>query len=450
MRSPWREDDISGSIPPRIKIRGILETVMKNLKFILIIVVLAIFAIGLANLILKESVSQSSQVLSDIWWEVQSIDTVKYSRDVAREKANDTSFDKIIDTHVRLISETGATHVALGTPYDPEFIPYLSRWVKAARKYGLKVWFRGNLSGWEGWFGYEKIDRGQHSKKIGEFILDNGNLFEDGDIFSSCPECENGGSGDPRLTRDIEGHRSFLGEEYKVTNEAFRKIGKNVRSNFAPMNLDVAKLIMDEQTTKALGSIVVIDHYVRDWKKLSSDIKDIAKKSQGKVVLGEFGAPIPDIHGNLSESEQSTWIFTALTEISSITELIGVNYWTGFGGSTKIWEDNYRPRPAVSVVQNFYKPKVLAGVVRNEIGLAIKGAQVSSASKSTLTSGGGEFSIPTLSGKETVTIEKEGYVSQQIGATTKDYSQIVLVKEKEGIPFLIQKLIYRVTQKLAN
>jgi len=29
MRCPLREDDISGSIPPRINIRGILETVMK-------------------------------------------------------------------------------------------------------------------------------------------------------------------------------------------------------------------------------------------------------------------------------------------------------------------------------------------------------------------------------------------------------------------------------------
>ena len=32
LRFPLREDDISGSIPPRIKIRGILETVMTKLN----------------------------------------------------------------------------------------------------------------------------------------------------------------------------------------------------------------------------------------------------------------------------------------------------------------------------------------------------------------------------------------------------------------------------------
>ena len=41
MRFPPREDDISGSIPPRIKIRGILETVMKSkVKFLIIFLTL--------------------------------------------------------------------------------------------------------------------------------------------------------------------------------------------------------------------------------------------------------------------------------------------------------------------------------------------------------------------------------------------------------------------------
>ena len=36
-------------------------------------------------------------------WEIKSIDTVKYSRDLAREKLKDTSFDQTIDDQVRLI-----------------------------------------------------------------------------------------------------------------------------------------------------------------------------------------------------------------------------------------------------------------------------------------------------------------------------------------------------------
>ena len=37
-------------------------------------------------------------------------------------------------------------------------------------KYKLKVWFRGNLAGWEKWFDYEKIGRNTHKIKIKEFI----------------------------------------------------------------------------------------------------------------------------------------------------------------------------------------------------------------------------------------------------------------------------------------
>ena len=143
-------------------------------------------------------------------WEIKSIDTVKYSRDLAREKLKDSSFDQTIDDQVRLISGTGATHLAVGTPYDKEFLPFLKRWITAARKYNLKVWFRGNLSGWEGWFNYKKISRDEHTKMIQEFILTNGELFENGDVFSACTECENGGPGDPRKTDDVNNFRSFL------------------------------------------------------------------------------------------------------------------------------------------------------------------------------------------------------------------------------------------------
>src|SRR3989344_1555536 len=106
------------------------------------------------------------------WWPLQSVDTVKYSRDLARLKSNDETFKRVIDSQVVNIARTGATHVAIGTPYDPEFVPFLKEWVKVARKHKLKVWFRGNFSGWEGWFNYPKIGRTEHLKMLSDFILD--------------------------------------------------------------------------------------------------------------------------------------------------------------------------------------------------------------------------------------------------------------------------------------
>lgn len=285
---------------------------------------------------------------------IKSIDTMKYSRDIAREKLNDPSFDVVLEKQVSDIAQTGATHVAIGTPYDKEFVPFLKRWVGAARKNHLKVWFRGNLSGWEQWFNYPAIDRQMHIKNTKEFILGNPDLFEDGDIFTSCSECENGGSGDPRKTGDAQGFRNFLIEEYNSNREAFLKINKKVSTGYFSMNYDVAKLVMDQKTTRALGGIVVIDHYIASPPQLAVDAVSLTQSSGGKIVFGEFGAPIEDITGKMTEDEQANWIGRALNNINNITAIIGVNYWVNTGGSTEIWDENGKPKKAVEVIKNFY------------------------------------------------------------------------------------------------
>lgn len=285
---------------------------------------------------------------------IKSIDTMKYSRDISREKLNDSTFDEVIKRQVSQIAQTGATHIAVGTPYDKEFVPFLARWVKEARQNKLKIWFRGNFSGWEKWFNYPRIDRKTHIKNIETFIKNNPDLFEDGDIFTPCAECENGGPGDPRNTGDVQGYRNFLIEEYNVSQKAFKEINKKVNTGFFSMNYDVAKLIMDKQTTSLVGGIVTIDHYVASPQKMIDDIEEIAKLSSGKVVIGEFGAPIPDIHGKMSESEQAQWLKQTLSQIFNSFDVLGVNYWVNVGGSTQIWDEEGKPREAVSILKKYF------------------------------------------------------------------------------------------------
>jgi hypothetical protein len=264
-------------------------------------------------------------------------------------------FDATIEQQVQDIEQTGANYVAVDTPYDDQFLPYLRRWVNAARRHGLRVWFRGNFSGWEGWFDYPRIDRARHLQLTSRFILENADLFEDGDIFTACPECENGGPGDPRTTGDVAGFRDFLVAEYHATQAAFEKIGKRVASNFDSMNYDVARLTMDPRTTKALGGVVTIDHYVAEPSALAAGVDALAQSSGGHVVLGEFGAPIPDINGAMSEAEQASWLTQALDPLVRDGNLAGVNYWTGVGASTALWGDSGRPRQAVAVVGAFFR-----------------------------------------------------------------------------------------------
>jgi hypothetical protein len=320
--------------------------VIFSFVFILIISIYFLLQILLIQEPIEEKTTQQ--------WRVRSIDTMKYSRDPSREKLNDKSFDTFIDKQMSDIAAANANFVAIGTPYDEEFLPLLKRWVKSARKHKLHVWFRGNFSGWEGWFGYERIDRQTHTAKTQKFILDNPELFQDGDIFTSCPECENGIKvewGDPA---SLEVHKKFLIEEYNVSQKAFAAINKNVGAGYYSMNGDLARAMMDKETTAALGGVVVIDHYVDTPERLVNDIRDYANRSGGQVMLGEFGAPIPDIHGDMTEEEQNQWISLALSEMSKIPELIGVNYWVNIGGSTAIWNDNATERKAVKTIKNFY------------------------------------------------------------------------------------------------
>ena len=323
---------------------------MRTATFVLAAIYLAIFAV----MFLVKNTNVKPVGVLESRWKVAAIDTVKYSRDLAREKIDSISFEKEIEGQVRDIANTGASHIAIGTPYDAEFIHFMTKWVKAARRYGLNVWFRGNFSGWEGWFDYSVISREDHKVLLSDFIRNNPNLFEDGDIFSSCPECENGGNGDPRLNGDVNGHRKFLIDEYQLSREEFRLIGKNVASNYYPMNGDVAKLVMDKETTRSLGGIVAVDHYVGSPEELVSDLQTLSDSSGGKIVLAEFGAPIPDIHKAMSEDDQANWIEKTLALLHANDNVIGLSYWTNKGGSTAIWNTDGSPRRSVEVLTRYF------------------------------------------------------------------------------------------------
>lgn len=302
----------------------------------------------------KSTIPATDSRKSQASFRIQSIDTMKYSRDRAREALGNPSYDTIMERQIKEIADTGATHAAIATPYDEEFIPVLTRWVNMARKYNMHVWFRGNWSGWEGWFDYAKIGRDEHFTKTEIFIRNHADLFQDGDIFMACPECENGGPGDPRSTGDAIGFRKFLINEYTMTQKEFTAIGKKVDSRYTSMNGDVARLIMDKATTKALGGVVTIDHYVATTQKLADDIKQIAKDSGGKVMLGEIGVPIPDIHGNMTEAQQAAWLEDALSKLSAMPEVDGINYWVNVDGSTQLWTEEGTPRSAVSVLTKYF------------------------------------------------------------------------------------------------
>ena len=376
------------------------------------------------------------------WWGMQSVDTVKYSRDLARAKVDDPEFPAVVDKQVSDIANTGATHVAIGTPYDEEFVPFLTLWVNAARKYGLNVWFRGNFSGWEGWFEYEPIGKQEHLTKTKNFIVTNTSLFEDGDIFTSCTECENGSIGDPRYEVDVEVYRRFIIDEYQLTKDCFEVIGKKVASNYYPTNGDVAYLVMDRKTTRALDGLVVLDHYVKEPKRIANDIREIAINSGGEVVLGEFGAPIPDIHGQMTEHQQAEWIRHTFNELTNVEDLVGINYWTSSGGSTELWSDN-KSREAVGVMESFYNPVTVTVRVLNELGKPVKNAEIIAGIKRVKVNRKGEGEVLIIPSILKLSVTAKSYKERTLDITeVNDPVEIVLEKERENTIFRLQRLFF--------
>lgn len=343
------------------------------------------------------------------WWEVQAVDTMKFSRDRSREYRNSPELRKVADEHIGRIAAMGATHVSLGTPYDEEFLPVLKTWVESARAHNVKVWFRGNWSGWEEWFDYPPITRQQHLERSVAFVKNNPDLFQDGDIFQACPECENGGPGDPRETGDVASYRQFLIDEHEALMAAFAEIDVAVDTRYNSMNGDVARLIMDRETTKALGGLIVVDHYVETPEQLVADIEQYAEESGGKVVLGEFGAPIPDIHGRMSEAEQAKWLQILLDDLIDSSVLVGMNYWTDTGSSTEIWTGSGRALSAVETIRTYFQPKYVHNSVVDQRKRPIPDVTIRSQQRTVMTDSGGTFTIPYTHTQGNVVISKVGY-----------------------------------------
>lgn len=347
------------------------------------------------------------------FWNVQAIDTMKYSRDLAR----DTEAQKNMPDWVAKIADLGPTHIAIGTPYDEEFYPLLEAWVKESRKQGLKIWFRGNFSAWEGWFDRPKnLSAEEHHKLTAQFITKHPNLFEEGDIFTPAPEPENGALGDPREAKSKqEPFLAFITTSQATCEQSFKKINIAVTCGYFSTNGDVAKEVLTIDSVKNAGNVVVIDHYVKESKQLYEDILFLNKKYNALVGVGEFGAPIPDLHGQLDEADQAKRIREDLSRLAQARQyLVAINYWTAFDGTTQLFNADGSARQAVNAIKDYYKPGIVKGSLRDKGGKPIANASVKTIDGifTTQTNEKGEYTLILPQDRHKLQIFAEKYGSQ--------------------------------------
>lgn len=395
------------------------------MKHLLILVSLSILG-GLLILFSHFESVQSENTKPQLW-QIRSVDTMKNSRDKARAELFNNEYDEHIEKELKAIKGTGANYVALGTPYDEEFMPYLLRWVKLARKNDLKIWFRGNWSSWEGWFDYPKnLTPQQHIQKTDAFIRSNPSLFRDGDIFDACPECENAGYW-KQPEKNAE-YNIFVRQMYESNKKAFIAIDRDVSSNLQAIIGGRAKEVLDRETLQSLGDVVAIDHYVKSPEVMQEFIDYFAAQNT-KVVISEFGAPVPGINPSMSEEEQATFVKTIFDVLyAKKASVMGVNYYVSMVGTTPLLNDDFTPRIAYQVVKNYYSPLIIKGSVINSLGDRMKDITIATEDgRSTVqTNGRGEYAMATPQGKQVIRGGSGEYTEQVYGIHSSDPSKTII------------------------
>ncbi len=344
-------------------------------------------------------------------WEVCSIDTMKLSRDKARQELNHPEFDATIAEQMKQIKKTGANYVSIGTPYDQEFLPYLKRWVKAARAEDLKVYFRGNWSSWEGWFEYPKnMSPEQHLAKTAEFIATNKDLLQSGDIFDPCPECENAAHW-PQPEKDND-YQQFVLKQQEQTEKAFQKLGVNAKVQQSIIG-GRAKEVLSQDTLDKLGNQVGIDHYVPNIQGMSSYV-DYFNTKQTKTFVSEFGAPIPDMNGTMTQKQQADFVRTILETLYRKNGSVeGLNYWVMSHGTTALVETDGSERDVYGVIKEYFTPQIVTGRIIDELDKPLSGIRVKTSDGiQTLTDQNGLYKVKFPIRSQELSIEGDNYATQ--------------------------------------
>lgn len=289
---------------------------------------------------------------------VLSIDAMKMSRDtlsLSREQ---------IQMLCQEARNTGATHIAIGTPYDDFAYKYLKDWVSIAKSQdiGLNVWLRGNFSDWENWH-ENKIHNPvatpeDHHRQFSQFLakLHHDGLISPGDIVSPCPEPENGkiiGS----YWDNKQKLQNFIRDSYINARNTLDSFGlSGVRVVFS-YNADVAADLPTE--IYDLLKIIGLDHYpAADATEMATRIAHFHHLFPGKEIwIAETGSGMKDRQKITTQEQQAAYMELLFQSMASM-KVSAINIWTIMGGDTALVDpaggNAVKERPVYQVVsENF-------------------------------------------------------------------------------------------------
>lgn len=287
-------------------------------------------------------------------WELQSVDVMKYSKDVLCSPPTTTFVDAQLDKAV----DIGANFVAVSGYYDEPScnstgaITTLTRWVEGARAHDLHVWFRFKNKAFEGDYSTTKStspDGMRHQKLMVDWIAAHANLIEEGDIFTPNAEPQNGGINGVTFCAasvcQFTGKADFnlwLRQTHTMADLAIKAQGfTNVKIGYYGFdgfivaglgNPDWQGQSQLEASTIAMMGNVAIDHYPETiGHTLEQDLPYIktAIGSTTPIIISEYG-----YISSGTESARAAGVTAFMEDAAAEPNVDGFNYWHfGPGGN---------------------------------------------------------------------------------------------------------------------
>lgn len=257
--------------------------------------------------------------------------------------------------------------VALAVPYDN--LTKYTNYVADARTKGFKIWHRSHWNRWQGDNGTSAdMTAQEYLDDTYDFIVDNSTLFADGDLFTTCVECNNAdgvNTTDPFRTTgsfDFTKYNRFCRDQVTYANAAFTAIGKSVRTNLLSFSLSLLDLSGQSLDSGDSGngsgfdnadmvsyfdSIITIDHYLSSTYRTGSTYATPYESDLNKIklafpscriMIGEWG-----FHTESAGSDGEQYgVYDAVSKvIRNRTDVVGLNYWNHLGQTqSSIWTDS--------------------------------------------------------------------------------------------------------------
>ncbi|HLD11532.1 MAG TPA: hypothetical protein VJB91_01355, partial [Patescibacteria group bacterium] len=317
----------------------------------------------------EPSPTQQPQPVSQKTWDIQSVDAMKYTKDVICSPKDEVWIGKWVDKAV----EIGATHVAVSTPYDNpkcgNAVEYTKTWIRVIRSKGLHVFHRQMPLQFEGIYDNPKSPGTNFITQVSNYIKANKENYQEGDIFTPVPEPQNGGiagvsycAQNTCIFNNASSFNKWLRDITVSSRDAFASIGLKDKVKVGYYGFDgyiawghnnpdwQGKGFLENDTVNLIGHIAV-DHYPEAvGTSMGPDLEELEKRFPGiPIIIGEWGTI------GWGDTEQQVRNSMGGAKKSSV---VGFNYWhLGPGGNEALINNDFSNRPQFDEVQLFYKPK---------------------------------------------------------------------------------------------